>query len=162
MEELYKDQHVSFWKNMIDKLDADRASQDIMPQLSPKIAKRFIDGDAIEFPELKVDWDKIREEYRTINIAKNPQDDESWSTVKWAEELFEPADDLVRQTKIGFTVICLDNSGYEDKFVVGFSYTAFTWNEGLIDVKLDSGETISVFSDRFRLENESELSEEDN
>ncbi len=156
MEELNKDLHLSFWENMMDKLDADRASSNIMPQLSPKIAKKFIDGDAIEFPKLEVDWEKLREEYRAVNIAKNPQD-APWSLGEWAEEQFEPADDLLRQTKISFTVICLDNSGYEDELVVGFSYTALTWNDGLIDVKLDSGETISVFSDRFRLENESEL-----
>ena len=50
-----------------------------------------------------------------------------------------------------FIVKCLDNTGYETKFTVGFKYKAYEFEGDMFSVFTDDGETLSVFSDRFEV-----------
>ena len=124
----------------------------------------------IDIGHLDVDFDKLSEEFKNFQSGKKLNETSTFpkyvvptSSVYTERGWKYCGVHNEEKEKVHIPVRCVDNTGLEDKLMVGFSYFALNWasaSNDLIEVELDSGETISVFSDRFELECKSTLAEE--
>lgn len=148
------------------EMEAKPSQTTVMPSVPSHrtVVNPFI---GIDIGHLDVDWDKLAEEFKNFQSGKKLNETSTFpkyvvptssAYTEWGWEFCGVHNK--EKEKVYITVRCVDNTGLEDKLVVGFSYFALNWaSNDLIDVELDSGETISLLSNRFELECKSTLAD---